>query len=140
MQTQIVYLKPPADGALPDPTGTFKVVQSPFDTAATELQPGEVLVENLYLSIDPYHRFGLYDPAVTRSQFPVTATGTVISTYGVSRVVRSANPDYAMGDLLYSWVRWSGLPSSIRRTSSICRRSRQVVIPSTTSVLSARLA
>ena len=85
MQTQVVYLKPPADGALPDPTGTFKVVQSPFDTAATDLQPGEVLVENLYLSIDPYHRFGLYDPAVTRSQFPVTTPGTVISTYGVSR-------------------------------------------------------
>src|SRR2546421_2688719 len=106
MQTQIVYLKPPADGALPDPTGTFKVVQSPFDTAATDLQPGEVLVENLYLSIDPYHRFGLYDPAVTRSQFPVTAPGTVISTYGISRVVRSANPEYAVGDLLYSWVRW----------------------------------
>jgi NADPH-dependent curcumin reductase CurA len=106
MQTQVVYLKPPADGALPDPAGTFKVVQSPFDTAATDLQPGEVLVENLYLSIDPYHRFGLYDPAVTRSQFPVTTPGTVISTYGVSRVVRSANPDYAMGDLLYSWVRW----------------------------------
>ena len=52
MQTQVVYLKPPADSALPDPTGTFKVVQSPFDTAATDLQPGEVLVENLYLSID----------------------------------------------------------------------------------------
>src|SRR6266699_5665909 len=106
MQTQIVYLKPPADGALPDPTGPFKVVQNPFDTAATDLQPGEVLVENLYLSIDPYHRFGLYDPAVTRSQFPVTKPGTVISTYGVSRVVRSANPKYAVGALLYSWVRW----------------------------------
>src|SRR3989442_3266059 len=105
MQTQVVYLKPPADGALPDPTGTFKVVQSPFDKAATDLQPGEVLVENLYLSIDPYHRFGLYDPAVTRSQFPVTTPATVSTTYGVPRLVRSANPDYAMGDLLYSWVR-----------------------------------
>jgi len=70
------------------------------------LKAGEVLVENQYLSIDPYHRFGLYDPAVTRSQFPVTKPGTVISTYGVSRVVRSANPKFAVGDLLYSCVRW----------------------------------
>src|SRR6266851_1407507 len=106
MQTQIVYGKPPADGALPDPASTFNVVQTPFDTAATSLQPGEVLVENQYLSIDPYHRFGLYDPAVTRSQFPVTAPGAVISTFGISRVVRAANPDYAVGDLLYAWVRW----------------------------------
>jgi NADPH-dependent curcumin reductase CurA len=104
--TQIVYVKPPADGALPDPAGTFTVVQTPFDTEAVDLKPGEVLVENQYLSIDPYHRFGLYDPAVTRSQFPVTQPGSIISTYGISRVVRSANPEFAVGDLLYSWVRW----------------------------------
>ena len=104
--TQIVYAKPPADGALPDPAGTFNVVHTPFDTEAVNLKAGEVLVENRYLSIDPYHRFGLYDPAVTRSQFPATKPGTIISTYGVSRVLRSANPKYAVGDLLYSWVRW----------------------------------
>src|SRR3989449_9680288 len=104
--TQIVSATPPADGALPDPAGTFNVVHTPFDTGAMNLKAGEVLVENHYLSIDPYHRFGLYDPAVTRSQFPATKPGTVISTYGVSRVLRSANPKYAMRDLLYSWVRW----------------------------------
>ena len=104
--TQIVYAKPPADGALPDPAGTFDVVHTPFDAEATDLKAGEVLVDNQYLSIDPYHRFGLYDPAVTHSQFPVTGPGTIISTYGISRVVRSANPKYAVGELLYSWVRW----------------------------------
>jgi NADPH-dependent curcumin reductase CurA len=104
--TQIVYVKPPADGALPDPASTFNVVHTPFDIEAADLMPGEVLVDNQYLSIDPYHRFGLYDPALTHSQFPVTKPGTIISTYGVSRVVRSANPKYAVGDLLYSWVRW----------------------------------
>jgi NADPH-dependent curcumin reductase CurA len=56
-QTQIVYAKPPADGALPDPAGTFNVVDTPFDTA-TSLEAGEVLIENQYLSIDPYHRSG----------------------------------------------------------------------------------
>jgi NADPH-dependent curcumin reductase CurA len=104
--TQIVYAKPPADGALPDPAGTFEVVHTPFDAEAIDLKAGEVLVDNQYLSIDPYHRFGLYDPVVTRSQFPVTRPGTIISTYGISRVVRSANPEYAVGELLYSWVRW----------------------------------
>src|SRR5439155_21079012 len=104
--TQIVYVQPPADGALPDPASTFKVVHTPFDIEAVDLMTGEVLVDNQYLSIDPYHRFGLYDPALTRSQFPVTKPGTIISTYGVSRVVRSANLEYAVGDLLYAWVRW----------------------------------
>jgi hypothetical protein len=48
--TQIVYVKPPADGALPDPAGTFNVVHTPFDTEAMKLKAGEVLVENHYLS------------------------------------------------------------------------------------------
>src|SRR5207244_7197267 len=104
--TQVIYTKPPADGALPDPANTFNVVQTPFDAEAIKLKAGEVLVENQYLSIDPYHRFGLYDPALTRSHFPATKPGTIISTYGISRIVRSANPAFAVGDLLHSWVRW----------------------------------
>src|SRR5437867_604275 len=30
----------------------------------------------------------------------------MIPTYGISRVLRSANATFAVGDLLYSWVRW----------------------------------
>src|SRR5439155_13003284 len=41
--TQIVYAKPPADGALPDPAGTFNVVHTPFDAEAMNLKAGEVL-------------------------------------------------------------------------------------------------
>jgi NADPH-dependent curcumin reductase CurA len=104
--TQIVYVKPPDDGALPDPERSFEIVRTPFDADSVALLAGEVLVENEYLSLDPYHRFGMYDPAVTHSQFPLTEPGTIISTYGISRVVRSANPGYSPGDLLYSWVRW----------------------------------
>ncbi len=137
---QIVYAKPPADGALPDPAGTFNVVHTPFDTEAMNLKAGEVLVENHYLSIDPYHRFGLYDPAVTRSQFPATKPGTIISTYGISRVMRSANPKYAVGDLLYSWVRWERFTVVDERISSTWRRPRQALTLSTISALSARLA
>jgi hypothetical protein len=35
--TQIVYAKPPADGALPDPAGTFNVVHTPFDDTDTPM-------------------------------------------------------------------------------------------------------
>ena len=138
--TQIVYAKPPADGALPDPAGTFSVVHTPFDTEAMNLKAGEVLVDNQYLSIDPYHRFGLYDPAVTHSQFPATKLGTIISTYGVSRVMRSANPSMQSVTCSIHGCVGKGSRSSMSRTSSTCRRSRQALTLSTISALSARLA
>src|SRR6266487_1618536 len=104
--SQVVYVQPPADSEPLDPNISFKVVHTPFDTEAVHLKSHEVLVKNLYLSIDPYHRFGLYDPAVARWQFPATRPGTIISTYGISEVVRSKNPEYAPGDIVYAWVRW----------------------------------
>src|SRR5881275_1457818 len=103
---QVVYVHPPTEYAPLDADATFHVVKTPFETDAVPLQPHEVLVKNLYLSIDPYHRFGLYDPAVVHSQFPATQPGTIISTYGISEVVRSKNPAYAPGDIVYAWVRW----------------------------------
>src|SRR5437660_8574456 len=103
---QVVYIQPPADSESLDTNISFKVVHTPFDTDAVPLKANEVLVKNLYLSIDPYHRFGLYDPAITQSQFPATKPGTIISTYGISEVVRSNNVNFAPGEILYSWVRW----------------------------------
>jgi len=103
---QVVYVHPPTGSAPLDADTTFHVVKTPCETDAVRLQPNEVLVKNLYLSIDPYHRFGLYDPAVAHSQFPATKPGTIISTYGISEVVRSKNPDYAPGEIVYAWVRW----------------------------------
>src|SRR5258707_9324955 len=104
--SHVVYIQPPADSEPLDPNISFKVVHTPFDTDAVSLKANEVLVKNLYLSIDPYHRFGLYDPAITQSHFPATNCGAIISTYGISEVVRSNNVDFAPGEILYSWVRW----------------------------------
>ena len=101
---QVVYVHPPTESAPLDSDTTFHVVKTPFETDAVRLQPNEVLVKNLYLSIDPYHRFGLYDPAVAHSQFPATTPGTIISTYGISEVVRSKNPEYAPGEIVYSCI------------------------------------
>src|SRR2546427_3464408 len=103
---QVVYVHPPTESAPLDSDTTFHVVKTPLETDAVRLQPNEVLVKNRYLSIDPYHRFGLYDPVVAHSQFPATKPGTIISTYGISEVVRSKNPEYAPGEIVYSWVRW----------------------------------
>src|SRR5438132_6126314 len=88
---QVVYVQPPADSEPLNPDISFKMVHTPFDTHAVPLKANEVLVKNLYLSVDPYHRLGLYNPAITQSHFPATQCGTIISTYGISEVVRSNN-------------------------------------------------
>src|SRR5256885_9469876 len=98
---KVVYVQPPADSESLDPNISFKVVHTPFDTDAVPLKANEVLVKNRYLSIEPYHRFGLYDPPVTQSQFPATQCGTIISTHGISEVVRSNNVGFAPGEILY---------------------------------------
>src|SRR5258708_541632 len=103
---QVVYVQPPADSEPLDPNISFKVIHTPFDTDTVPLKANEVLVKNLYLSVDPYHRIGLYDPAITQLQFPATECGTIISTYGISEVVRSNNADFAPGEMLYASVRW----------------------------------
>src|SRR5438876_11991574 len=102
---QVVYVHPPTEAAPLDADTTFHVVKTPLETDAVRLQPNEVLVKNRYLSIDPYHRFGLYDPVVAHSQFPATKPGTIISTYAISEEVRSKNHEYAPGELVYSCVR-----------------------------------
>src|SRR5258708_16874715 len=96
---QVVYVHPPTESAPLDSDTTFHVVKTPLETDAVRLQPNEVLLKNLYLSIDPYHRFGLYDPAVAHSQFPATQPGTIIPTYGISAGVRSKEPADAPGDI-----------------------------------------
>ena len=49
---QVVYVHPPTESAPLDSDTTFHVVKTPFETDAVRLQPNEVLVKNLYLSID----------------------------------------------------------------------------------------
>ena len=103
---QVVYVHSPTESAPLDADTTFHVVKTPLEADAVRLHPHEVLLKNRSLSIDPYHRFGLYDPAVVHSQFPATTPGTIISTYGIAEVVRSQNPAYAPGDIVSAWVRW----------------------------------
>src|SRR5260370_1453935 len=99
---QVVYVHPPTEFAPLDADTTFHVEKTPFETDAVSLQPHEVLLKNLYLSIDPYHRFGLYDPAVAHSQFPATHAGTIISTCCIADVVGGEDLEYAPGEMGYA--------------------------------------
>jgi NADPH-dependent curcumin reductase len=71
----------------------FEMVTTPIAAPA----PGEVLVEVLYLSIDPAMRGWLNE---ARSYIRPVAIGEVMRAQGVGRVVRSQDPSLAVGDLV----------------------------------------
>ncbi|BAN49483.1 NADP-dependent oxidoreductase [Metapseudomonas resinovorans] len=69
---------------------TFSYVE----TQAGEPGPGQVLVENLYLSLDPAMRGWMND---ARSYIPPVAIGEVMRALGIGKVVASQHPDYPVG-------------------------------------------
>ncbi|WP_137822811.1 NADP-dependent oxidoreductase [Pseudomonas sp. D(2018)] len=70
---------------------TFSYVETPTGEPA----PSQVLVENLYLSLDPAMRGWMND---ARSYIPPVAIGEVMRALGIGRVVASQHPDYQVGD------------------------------------------
>src|ERR1700757_4914268 len=65
--------------------------------------PGEALVRNRYLSIDPTIRTWMDDAP---GYLPPIAIGEVIRSAGVAEVVDSASDRYAVGDLVFGMTGW----------------------------------
>lgn len=61
-----------------------------------ELQAGEVLIKNLYISLDPAMRGWMSDNK--NSYMPPVAIGEVMRALAVGEVVESNNPKFAVGD------------------------------------------
>jgi NADPH-dependent curcumin reductase CurA len=66
-------------------------------------QPGEFLVRNVYLSLDPTIR-GWMNAADT--YLPAIKIGEVMRGGGVGVVVESQNPQYATGDVVFGMIGW----------------------------------
>ncbi|MDC3960244.1 NADP-dependent oxidoreductase [Polyangium jinanense] len=67
-----------------------------------ELGPGQILVETLYLSVDPTQRIWMERD----SYLPAVGIGEVMRAGGVGRVVRSSLPGFSPGDLVYGMTGW----------------------------------
>lgn len=67
-----------------------------------ELGKGQILVETLYLSVDPTQRIWMERD----SYMPAVAIGEVMRAGGVGRVVRSNLPGFSPGDLVYGMTGW----------------------------------
>lgn len=72
------------------------------DGRVPELRDGQVLLRNLYLSIDPTIR-GWID---RDTYLPAVELGAVVRSAGVGVVVESKNPKFAPGDRLLTLVGW----------------------------------
>ncbi len=70
---------------------TFSYVE----TATGEPAAGQILVENLYLSLDPAMRGWMND---ARSYIAPVAIGEVMRALGIGKVVASGHPDFKVGD------------------------------------------
>ncbi|MEV6106727.1 NADP-dependent oxidoreductase [Streptomyces sp. NPDC051940] len=98
---------------------------SPSDFAFREQHlaapgPGEALVENLLLSVDPYHR-ELMDEAGLTSGATVWGLDSPLEGRSIGRVLTSADPSLTPGDLVYHRHGW--------RTHALVRASEVRVLP-----------
>ncbi|MEQ1618602.1 MAG: NADP-dependent oxidoreductase [Terricaulis sp.] len=77
-----------------------------FELAETTLPApgqGEVLVRNLWMSVDPYMRGRMYD---RQSYVPPFQLGEVLQGGAIGRVEQTNNPDFKPGDLVESMNGW----------------------------------
>ncbi|OMO55422.1 Alcohol dehydrogenase superfamily, zinc-type [Corchorus capsularis] len=101
-----IAIKTHVDGAPEE--SDFELKTSPI---ALSLAPAsnEVIVKNLYVSIDPYqiNRMKSYSSSQKNSEFAVgIVPGEAIDTYGVGKVVASGNPEFEKGDIVGGLVSW----------------------------------
>lgn len=95
--TRQVHLVQRPDG-MPSPRH-FMVV----DAELPGLEPGQVLVENLWMSVDPYMRRNMDADAKDLEPWPLNAP---LDGPAVGRVVKSLNPAFAPGDIVESLSGW----------------------------------
>ncbi|KAK8543503.1 hypothetical protein V6N13_076311 [Hibiscus sabdariffa] len=103
-----ITIKNHVEGAPQD--SDFELRSSPL---VLSMEPGsdEVIVKNLYVSIDPaqLNRMKSYSSSQDCSTFAVAMTpGEDIDAYGVGKVVVSGNPKFGKGDIVAGFLKWGG--------------------------------
>ncbi len=77
----------------------FELVEGPVP----EPQAGEILVKNLYMSVDPYMRGRMRD---AKSYADAWQIGEVMQGGAVGEVIASQSPDFAVGDYVVTGLGW----------------------------------
>ncbi|GES73056.1 NADPH-dependent oxidoreductase 2-alkenal reductase [Rhizophagus clarus] len=111
---------------IPNVDEHFELTHRTIDIKNLNLGENEIFLRNLYLSLDPYIRFTLKKPDLDHIKVdtPIAnkvPVGQVISGLGVSEVVKTNNPNYKIGDLVYGpigWEEYSHIKSDVAPTFS----------------------
>ncbi|KAI1100914.1 hypothetical protein F4804DRAFT_344387 [Jackrogersella minutella] len=85
------------------PGRTFNLVETDAPTT-DDLKDGQVLVETLYLSLDPAMRVWLND---MQSYLPPVAIGEKMRGFAICKVLASKNPKAKDGDLVFTQSGWT---------------------------------
>ena len=96
INTQVLLASRPKDGIAPD---NFRTVTTPLPTAGS----GEVLVRNVWLSIDPYMRGRMSD---AKSYVPAAALDHPMVGQTVGEVVVSNDRRFVPGDMVLTQLGW----------------------------------
>lgn len=89
-----------------------------------DLEDGQILVRNAYLSIEPAMRGWVSD--VGNYSAPV-AIGAVMRSLAVGHVVASRHPDHAEGDVVTGWFGWQTL--AVVSAADVVRTVRETDLP-----------
>ncbi|KAH8889452.1 NAD(P)-binding protein [Thozetella sp. PMI_491] len=95
---QIIIKARPHGDIVPDQVFETRVVPAP---TAADVKDGQILVEVLYLSLDPAMRFWLDGGGYMNLKL-----GDVMGGYGLVRVVASRAADVVAGDIGTAWAGW----------------------------------
>jgi NADPH-dependent curcumin reductase CurA len=97
IRTRQVHLASRPDGpARPD---HFRIAE----VVLPDLADGQVLVQNLWMSVDPYMRRSMSPEATDLEPWPL---GKALDGPSVGRVIESRNPAFAAGDIVESMSGW----------------------------------
>ena len=85
----------------------FAIVETP----AQPPEEGQILVRNLFLSVEPAMRGWIADAG--NYSAPV-AIGAVMRALAVGEVIESRHPDYRPGEIVTGWFGWQAMRPSAR--------------------------
>ncbi|PZU08863.1 MAG: NADP-dependent oxidoreductase [Sphingobium sp.] len=113
LNRQILLISRPAGIAQAE---NFVIAQAPIPQPA----PGQILVRNHYLSVEPAMRGWIADAGNYAVPVP---TGSVMRSLASGEVVASEHPDYAVGEHVSGWFGWQdyacvGADQVVQRTTA----------------------
>lgn len=103
----------------------FEIVEAPVP----EIQEGQILVRNIYLSVDPAMRGWVNAVANYMDLVPL---GSIMRSFAVGRIMESRHPDYRIGEIVSGMFGWQDY--AVVDATAIGRKVTEKDLPISTSL------